>query len=1448
MRHSVLVAFLLCGCVNAFAGEPAQRTLSFEDRVKAQEAIERVYYSHQIGATKQFEQAVPRAVLESKVRKYLEETAGLQLYWKTAVTGEMLQRELERMAQGTRMPERLSELFHALGDDSVLIEETLARPALVDRIARECFASDSRIHAARRVEAERLRARLLGGALGKGSSVPNRFVQTIRIAGRTGGAPKFPRVTELELEPTEFAAMRAGAPRRVGEVGPLTDRPEAFTFQIVLSEDSRSVRIATYVIPKVRWDDWWAGARKSLSPSSTATVAGVRPLPSLAAALTNSNWSPTSTDNAPLPRETPAAVWTGSLMIVWGGDSRFPLFNDTGGRYDPATDTWTPTSRTNVPAARALPAYVWTGSVMIVWGGFTTDDTPLNTGGRYDPITDTWTATPTVGAPSARIAHTAIWTGSAMVVWGGSDFTNNVNTGGRYDPATNTWAAISTSNAPSARIWPGAVWTGSEMIVWGGHDGSASNSGGRYDPGTDVWTPVSATNAPSGRYYFSTIWTGSEMIVWGGYNGAALRTGGRYDPATDAWTATSMTSAPSARWWHSAVWTGSVMVVWGGLDYVPPNTVQVDTGAIYDPLTGIWAPTSTVDAPSARSYHRAVWTGSVMVVWGGWSGGYGSYFQTGGLYVPEASPDPADNDGDGFREIDGDCDDGNAANYPGATELCDGVANDCGDPAWPAVPASEADADGDGFRICQGDCDDTKSAIYPGAPELCDGWNFNCSDPAWPATPASELDADRDTFRICAGDCDDTSPFVRPGAPQQCDGLNNDCNDPSWPAIPAAELDSDGDGYPQCGSACEVQVSAARSIGGPPQLLATGPNMVASGNGFALCFRVSNAHDNYYRAARLDSWGRKIGPDVDVRGYILSTGPHVCVAASAGANMGVAFTEYNTVGFAAFDASMSRTAATTPAYSTELVETPALIWTGQEYGLVWKDWRDWEFGKPEIYFARVGSDGERIGLETRVSEAFGTSEFPAVAWSGSEYGIAWQDNRDGQTEIYFARVDAAGERVGPEQRFTTHAPGEGVATRPVLAGNGNGYGLTWLDGRNGPTELYFVALDASGNKLGPDVRMTFTGVATTPPVLTATGSGYFLAWSAGGSRYMLIDASGVPTTAPQLFTGGQSIVWTGTDTAAAYSATRAPGVFDIFFTRGHCNDCAATDASVYPGAPQLCDGRNNNCSDPVWPAPTANDVDADGDGLTTCAGDCNDDSALAFPGAPEICDAIDDNCNGLIDEDTLGVDTDADSIHNACDNCRTVFNADQIDSDGDHIGNSCDNCLFVANDTQVDIDGDGRGNACDNCARSYNPAQDDLDVDNAGDACDNCVFDYNPSQSDGNHDGEGDLCDFNDGLIYIYSTDKNYREWQQESGYVTWNGYRGSLAVLRATGQYTQAPGSNPLAGRDCGLTDPYVFDILAPAPGEVAFNLVTGVAGGVESGLGTNSAGAPRPNGNPCP
>jgi N-acetylneuraminic acid mutarotase len=69
-------------------------------------------------------------------------------------------------------------------------------------------------------------------------------------------------------------------------------------------------------------------------------------------------------------------------MIVWGGSGSGGFLND-GGRYNPAGNSWTAMSTTGAPAARALHTAVWTGTVMIVWGG---------AGSSY--LNDTWSYTP----------------------------------------------------------------------------------------------------------------------------------------------------------------------------------------------------------------------------------------------------------------------------------------------------------------------------------------------------------------------------------------------------------------------------------------------------------------------------------------------------------------------------------------------------------------------------------------------------------------------------------------------------------------------------------------------------------------------------------------------------------------------------------------------------------------------------------------------------------------------------------------------------------------------------------------------------------------------------------------------------------------------------------------------------------------------------------------------
>lgn len=131
-------------------------------------------------------------------------------------------------------------------------------------------------------------------------------------------------------------------------------------------------------------------------------------------------------------------------MTVWGGvDSAFDDL-DTGGRYNPTLDNWVATSLNNAPSPRDSHTAVWTGNEMIVWGGVCCINPPIdfNTGGRYSPGTDNWTSTSILNAPHARDSHSAVWTGDKMIVWGGGYYVGNnyiyLNTGGTYCAAPST--------------------------------------------------------------------------------------------------------------------------------------------------------------------------------------------------------------------------------------------------------------------------------------------------------------------------------------------------------------------------------------------------------------------------------------------------------------------------------------------------------------------------------------------------------------------------------------------------------------------------------------------------------------------------------------------------------------------------------------------------------------------------------------------------------------------------------------------------------------------------------------------------------------------------------------------------------------------------------------------------------------------------------------------------
>lgn len=244
--------------------------------------------------------------------------------------------------------------------------------------------------------------------------------------------------------------------------------------------------------------------------------------------------------------------WTGDAVFVSGN---VDASTRTAGLYDPSTDTWRSVSQDGAPTARATPACVWIGDELIVWGGSD------GTGAAYDPVTDTWRPLPEVPGIQA-LEPNGVWTGvDAFFIWSSGPLI-------AYRPSEDAWLLPSSVDAPvvgAKRL----AWTGSEVIAWGPIGGPIPlMDGARYDPSMDRWTPMDGRHRLVPRAGFVSAWTGSDLIIWGGdeLGGFArqFRDGALYNPVRDAWTDIQTDGAPIVRSQAVGVWTGRELIYWSG--------------------------------------------------------------------------------------------------------------------------------------------------------------------------------------------------------------------------------------------------------------------------------------------------------------------------------------------------------------------------------------------------------------------------------------------------------------------------------------------------------------------------------------------------------------------------------------------------------------------------------------------------------------------------------------------------------------------------------------------------------------------------------------------------------------------------------------------------------------------------------------------------------------------
>ena len=623
------------------------------------------------------------------------------------------------------------------------------------------------------------------------------------------------------------------------------------------------------------------------------------------------------------------------------------------------------------------------------------------------------------------------------------------------------------------------------------------------------------------------------------------------------------------------------------------------------------------------------------------------------------------------------------------------LASGCAEPRF--HPADRVDNDGDGFFAIDEslpitlnpqqledlrlDCKDDDDDIFPNAAELCDGKDNDCDG----EVEADETDEDGDGFSECgfsidpdklgSDDCDDTDAEIYPGRTDVCDGKDNDCdgrdlNGALWPGL---EQDVDGDGYLPCP---DYQGTDSEFLGGDDcsddptldsQALETHPGVAVAVCSDFLSPDGLGTDCAPYSGGQTAWWpdkDRDRDADVDQNQIV------------------------RTCGLFPTD------------YSVAIVEGQAVA----NYIEVPPTDDD---GLPDLPLLHNDCDDTRALFNSRDADGDGYS-------TCGEDGIADQTD---DADLNFGGVTTADEGPGAasiypgalelcdgydndidgavDEDFDGDADGTVDGTNVDCQAT---YALSSLDCNDSDATLNQSDLDNDGvTTCGPDA------IANSGDEDCNDGNSLLNRADFDEDTF---DSCGNPTAQPPVLADCDDFDENANRHDADGDGHDTCGGF------GQPEDCDDADSSVFPGAPILCDGvDDNDCNGVIDP----NEVDLDQDGDSTCEGDCNDqddsltaedsdsdsfssctgdcddNNGTAYPGAPIVCDNVSDNdCNGEADSNEVDLDNDGQSpCQNDCDDFNSTLNS--LDSDGDGFSTCEGDCDDGSTSLSPGVDADGDG-------------------------------------------------------------------------------------------------------------------------------------------------------------
>jgi hypothetical protein len=167
---------------------------------------------------------------------------------------------------------------------------------------------------------------------------------------------------------------------------------------------------------------------------------------------------------------------------------------------------------------------------------------------------------------------------------------------------------------------------------------------------------------------------------------------------------------------------------------------------------------------------------------------------------------------------------------------------------------------------------------------------------------------------------------------------------------------------------------------------------------------------------------------------------------------------------------------------------PSIDASGSIVIITWQDNRD---GNYEIYSKRSPDGGSNWEADQRISSNSSFSEYPAVTISGLKVNIVWEDNRDGNREIYNKYSVDGGVTWSGENRLTNNSS---QSTSVSITSEGDFVDMTWSDQRDGNWEIYYKYSADGGMTFGSDQRLSSASGNSWYPSIATDDSFIHICW------------------------------------------------------------------------------------------------------------------------------------------------------------------------------------------------------------------------------------------------------------------------------------------------------------------------------------------------------------------